>query len=129
MDLAVAVDNGEREEPVQQRVPLSMIVLDEVLQPRKEMSSSTVRRYVEVLEDGGELPPLEVVYDGITTWLAKGFHRYMAHKEAGLIDAECIVHTGSKSDALRLSVGSNARHGQPRTGRDLRRSYDLAVLH
>jgi hypothetical protein len=123
----VSLRDGE--DPVRRRVPLGMIALDEVLQPRRRIDERIVQRYVAALEDGQELPPLTVVFDGMATWLADGFHRCMAYREAGRIDAECIVHFGSKDDALRLSVGANANHGQPRTAEDLKRAYDLAVVH
>jgi hypothetical protein len=123
----VLLRNGEP--PVQRKVPLGMITLQNVLQPRRRIDERIVQRYVAALEDGQELPPLTVVFDGMATWLADGFHRCMAYQEAGRIDAECIVHFGSKDDALRLSVGANANHGQPRTAEDLKRAYDLAVVH
>jgi ParB-like chromosome segregation protein Spo0J len=129
MDLAAAVDNSEREEPVRQRVPLGMIALDEVLQPRARIDHATIEHYAELLADGVKLPPVELVFDGQTTWLANGYHRYFGHQKAGLEDIEAVVRFGGKNEALRLSLGANADHGQPRTNRDLGRAYDLAVLH
>jgi hypothetical protein len=116
----------EPEPSSEQMVPLGMITLDPMLQPRHRIDPDRVAHYAELLQDGTALPMLTVVFDGVTTWLADGFHRYYGHQQAGLEEARCIVHFGSKTDALRLSLGANADHGQPRTGGDLARGYRLA---
>jgi hypothetical protein len=119
----------EPEPPIEQSVPLGMITLDPMLQPRQRIDPDRVAHYAELLQDGTALPLLTVVFDGVRTWLADGFHRYYGHQQAGLEEARCLVHFGSKTEALRLSLGANADHGQPRTGSDLARGYQLACQH
>jgi hypothetical protein len=117
------------EPPIEQSVPLGMITLDPMLQPRQRIDPDRVAHYAELLAEGTALPLLTVVFDGMKTWLADGFHRFYGHQQAGLEEAHCLVHFGSKTDALRLSLGANADHGQPRTDRDLGRGYEIACQH
>jgi hypothetical protein len=99
-------------------VPVEAIVTDPDLQPWAKIDRSTVERYAELLRDGVALPPVELVTDGRSIWLADGFHRVFAHKEAGLAQIEAIVRRGDKLDALRISLQANFQHGRPRTEKD-----------
>jgi len=47
-------------------------------QPRTRLNQSTVEEYVEAVQNGATLPPIDVYHDGETYWLADGFHRYCA---------------------------------------------------
>jgi hypothetical protein len=130
MTLAVAVDNSEREEPVRRKVPLRRLTLDKAMQPREKIDGATVDRYAELLLEGVALPPVVVVLDGEKQfWLGDGFHRVYAHEKAGLREIEAEVHIGSKIDAILIALRANAEHGRPRSDKDLRRAYRLAVQH
>lgn len=60
-------------------------------------------------------------------WLADGFHRVAAAKQAGLADIEAIVHDGGRREALLHAVGANARHGLRRTNADKRRAVEMML--
>jgi ParB-like chromosome segregation protein Spo0J len=114
-------------ETTRRQVPVEAIVTDPDLQPRAKIDRPTVARYAEMLRDGVALPPVELVTDGQSIWLADGFHRVFAHEDAGLAQIEAIVRQGDKLDALRISLRANFQHGRPRTEKDLDRAYQKAV--
>jgi hypothetical protein len=129
MNLAVAVDNSEREETSRRKLPLRGLTLDKAMQPREKIDGATVDRYAELLLEGVAMPPVTVVYDGEKFWLGDGFHRFYGHEKAGLREIEAEVRLGSKIDAIRISLKANAEHGRPRSDKDLKRAYRLAVQH
>ena len=55
-------------------------------------------------------------------WLADGFHRYHAHKQAGLDDIRVDLRQGNLREAILYSVGANAHHGLRRSNEDKRRA-------
>ncbi|MCJ2074806.1 hypothetical protein MKK68_03955 [Methylobacterium sp. E-016] len=59
-------------------------------------------------------------------WLAEGFHRFNAAREAELETIACEVRPGGLSDAILHSVGANATHGLRRSNADKRRA--VAIL-
>lgn len=104
------------------RVELSKIRLDGDTQSRVEMNQETVQAYTEKVMNGAEFPPVLLFNDGKNLWLVDGFHRYFAHKRAGLLDIESEIEDGSLRDAQLKSTGVNDDHGLPRTHADNRRS-------
>lgn len=64
----------------------------------------------EQMEDGKELEPVIVFYDGTDYWLADGFHRFSAHRNQEKGEIACIIHQGSRREAVLYSVGANADH-------------------
>ena len=52
-------------------------------QVRVALSETVIREYAEAIEQGDEFPPIEVYYDETAYWLADGFHRLQAAKQAG----------------------------------------------
>ena len=50
------------------------IRLDGDTQPRIQLNQSTVEEYVEAIQNGDSMPPIDVYYDGESYWLADGFH-------------------------------------------------------
>jgi hypothetical protein len=130
MNLAVAVDNSEREETSRRKLPLRRLTLDKAMQPREKIDGATVDRYAELLLEGVALPPVTVVLDGEKKfWLGDGFHRFYGHEKAGLREIEAEVRLGSKIDAILIALRANAEHGRPRSDKDLKRAYRLAVQH
>ena len=114
-------------ETTRRKIPLGMIDLDPDLQPRAKIDKATVERYAEALREGVGLPPVVLVFDGEKFWLGDGFHRTNAHEEAGIEEIDAVIHSGSKLDAVRISLRANAEHGRPRTEKDLDRAYQKAV--
>jgi hypothetical protein len=78
----------------------------------------------EQIEDGKELEPVIVFYDGTDYWLADGFHRFCAHSNRDCVAIACVIYQGSRRDAVLYSVGANADHkpALPRSKEDKRRA-------
>lgn len=93
-------------------------------QSRAELNHATVSEYAEALGHGAEFPPVIVFSDGAAggNWLADGFHRYHAHRTAGLVEIACEIRTGTRRDAKLFSFGANASHGLRRSNEDKRHS-------
>lgn len=104
------------------KLELNKIRLDGNTQPRAELNQEIVGDYAESVMSGALFPPIDVFHDGSTYWLADGFHRYFAHKRAGVTAIDATVHTGTLRDALLFSVGANSKHGLRRTNEDKRRA-------
>jgi len=99
-------------------------------QPREKLDLNHVAVLSEAIEDGAELDPVVVFYDGESYWLADGFHRCKASEESELEDIHCIIHQGTRRDAVLYSVGANAEHkaAKPRSRADKRRAV-MMLLH
>lgn len=106
----------------QKSLAIADIRIDGGTQPRVAISQETVRGYADYLEQGISLPPVDVFFDGVTYWLADGFHRYFAFKLLERSHVSASVHTGTKRDAVLFSVGANAGHGLQRTRADKRKA-------
>ena len=98
---------------------IDQITLDSDIQQRSTIDAPTVADYAANIE---HLPPVEVMFDGCNYWLWDGFHRYHAHKQAGLSEITCNVTTGTKRDAILASCSANAQHGLRRTTEDKERA-------
>ena len=85
--------------------------------------------YASRVREGVAFPPVLVIFDGATHWLADGYHRWHAHKATGRTGIEAEVRQGSKRDAILCSLAANAAHGRQRGGADLRKAYGIAVRH
>lgn len=109
------------------RIALDAITVDLGLQTRAAMNDATVAEYAEALLAGERLPPVVVFHDGEGIWLADGFHRVAAARQAGVADIEAIAHDGGRREALLHAVGANARHGLRRTNADKRRCVELLL--
>lgn len=108
-------------------LPIFMIHETDGTQCRAQMSPDTVERYRAVWLDGGRFPPIDVYHDGETFYLADGFHRLEAARQAGLKKVSAKVHEGSRRDAMLHAIGANAEHGLPRTNEDKRRAVDMLL--
>jgi hypothetical protein len=122
------------EEQIEKRSPgsissTSYLALDEIrrdggTQPRAAIDLKHVKLLEEQIEDGKELEPVVVFYDGESYWLADGFHRYAAHKNQDKEAIACFIHQGTRREAVLYSVGANANHkpALPRSREDKRRA-------
>jgi len=104
------------------KIKLDQIRIDGGTQPRAEIDNDIVTEYAQVLKDGGAFPPVVVFFDGVVNWLADGFHRFHAHRRAGVKEIEAEVKEGTLRDAVLYSVGANAVHGLRRTNEDKRKA-------
>ena len=106
------------------KLNLNAIRIDGGTQPRERIDLEVVGDYAEAIKVGIEFPPVIVFHDGAEYWLADGFHRWHAHKQAGKASIECDVRTGTLDDAKLFASGANGDHGLRRSNADKR----LAVL-
>lgn len=100
---------------------LTQVRTDGGTQSRARTSQEVVLDYAAHLRAGGQFPPVRVFRDqGGTYWLARGFHRYFAHREARRKTIICEAVAGELRDAILDSVGDNTTHGLRRTNEDKR---------
>lgn len=103
-------------------IEVSKVRTDGGTQPRAALYQNVIDDYVEALTSGAKFPPVVLFYDGTDYWLADGFHRHGAHKQAGLGEIHADVRQGTRREAVLFSVGANASHGLRRTNEDKRRA-------
>lgn len=103
-------------------IPLDAVRINGGTQSRAELNQVTIAEYAEAIRAAIELPPVVTFFDGVTFWLADGFHRYNAHRDAGAMEINSEIRTGTQRDAILFSVGANASHGLRRTNEDKRRA-------
>ena len=109
------------------RLNLNTIRIDGGTQPRERINMDVVQEYAEAIKAGVELPPVVVFFDGAERWLADGFHRWHAHKQADKASIAADERAGSLLDALLYAVGANDTHGLPRSNADKRRAIDMVL--
>ncbi len=109
------------------KLALDVVRTDGGTQSRAAISAETVAEYAEAIRRGEALPPVVVFHDGTEYWLADGFHRLAAFREAGESELACDVRQGTVRDAILHSVGANAAHGLPRTKADKRRAVEVLL--
>ena len=78
-------------------------------------------------EQQWRFPAIVVFSDGQEYWLADGFHRVLAAREAGLEEIPAEVRSGGQRDALLFSISANSEHGFPRSNADKRNAVLLLL--
>jgi hypothetical protein len=106
---------------------IDVIRIDGGTQCRAEINKAKVEEYAELVESGVTFPAIRVFFDGVSYWLADGFHRYHAHKQAGHGSISADIENGIARDALLYAIGANAEHGMPRTNADKRKSIQIML--
>lgn len=96
-------------------ISLEKIVINGGTQSRDKIDENVVADYADAMLAGAEFPPLDVFHDGVSYWLADGFHRYFAAKRAKSPGFKCNVHEGTLRDAILFSFGANKSHGLQRS--------------
>lgn len=117
--IGAAVRAAERGE-----LMLDLIRMDGGTQSRTALDGETINDYAEAMKDGARFPAVTVFYDGSAYWLADGFHRVNAAKQAGLASLPVELAQGTQRDAILFSVGANASHGKRRTNADKRQAVE-----
>jgi hypothetical protein len=112
---------------VVKKLNLNAIRIDGGTQSRVEINNEAVGDYAEAIKVGIEFPAIVVFHDGADYWLADGFHRYHAHKQAGKASIEAEVHNGTVRDATLHSLGANCAHGLRRTNADKRKAVQTLM--
>lgn len=103
-------------------VELEKIRIDGGTQAREKINTDAVTEYAAAMKAGCKFPPLTLYDDGSDLWLAKGFHRFHAYREALSAAAECEVIKGTVRDARLVAAGDNSDHGLRRTNADKRKA-------
>ena len=106
---------------------LTEITVDSSLQGRCKLNQEVVDEYSETLREGGKLPAIKVFRVGSSHYLVDGWHRYFAHKKAGLADIEVSVIEGTMREATLYAVGANDDHGLRRTNDDKRKAVMMLL--
>src|SRR5215471_8276438 len=96
-------------------------------QVRVALSETVIREYAEALAQGAEFPPIEVYYDETAHWLADGFHRLQAAKQADRDSIAATIHPGGQREALLHALSANDTHGYRRTDMDRRHAIELML--
>lgn len=124
-DAAAISTHGDRYENTKDEyfLALDKINITGGTQPRTKIDQDTVDEYIELLEGNvGIFPPVIVFFDGVSHWLADGFHRYYASVKLGLGYIHAKIKTGTVRDAILHSVGANSSHGLKRTPEDKKKA-------
>lgn len=116
-------------EKVLKLLPLKDIRIDGGTQSRAELCSQTVAYYAAKLCEklAAAFPPIVVFQDGSNNWLAHGFHRFFAHKQAKRSHIEAEVFQGTVRDAILFSVGCNEKNSLQRTLADRRHAVSILL--
>lgn len=104
-------------------IRLDQIIQDNSTQARRfGLNGSVVYDYAELMKAGHVFPPIVVFSDGTDkVWLADGFHRVAAAKEAGATEIAAEVRAGTQRDAMLYANGeANRDHGLQLTREDKR---------
>ena len=95
-------------------LPVMQIHIDDAIQPRTGLSEIVVHEYATLYaesEDTEPLPPLDVFQIERRYYVADGFHRLAAAKEAKRKEVVCHVYTGTQPEAMRHAAFANLRRG------------------
>jgi len=106
---------------------IQAIRIDGGTQSREQINQDCVNEYAELVKDGVEFPPVRVYFDGTDYHLADGFHRYMAHLQAGKVSITSDVVNGTLRDAILHSLGANSMHGLRPTRADKRKAVQTML--
>jgi hypothetical protein len=96
-----------------QNIRLDLVSTDAGTQQRP-LDEGTLSRYLALIADGVEFPPVEIVSDGPNFWLWDGFHRVECALRREQKTISAYVTKGTLRDAIWLSFGANKDHGLPR---------------
>lgn len=104
-------------------IKLSDIRIDGNTQAREKIDTETVKEYAEI----DTLPPVVVFFDGVSYWLADGFHRYHAALSGGDTEIDADVRNGDVRIARWFAIGTNTSHGLRRSINDKRKAVVMAL--
>ena len=106
---------------------IDVIRIDGGTQCRAEINQPKVSEYADLIESGVVFPAVRVFFDGVSYWLADGFHRYHAHKQIAKGSISADVEKGTARAALLFAISANAEHGLPRTNADKRKAVQMML--
>jgi ParB-like chromosome segregation protein Spo0J len=83
---------------------------DQSTQTRAELRKEAIADYAEKVREGKELDPALVYDDGTRLYLAAGFHRREAYRQAGRDRMPCVVLPGTRRDAIQAGIADKLKH-------------------
>lgn len=97
-------------------------------QSRKEINARTISDICYAIKDRNSIDPIIVFFDGTNHWIGDGYHRLEAHlkEKREVISAE--VRRGSREEALRFNVETNANADKTRWTNDDKRNAVTMLL-
>ncbi|WP_299941209.1 hypothetical protein [uncultured Nitratireductor sp.] len=108
-------------------IEISLIRIDGGTQSRAALDDDVVNEYSRAIRDGTDFPPVVLFFDGKQHWLADGFHRFHAYKQAGAKGIAAEIRMGTVRDAKAYALGANEDHGLRRTIADRRCAVEMAL--
>ena len=111
------------------KLNLDQIRIDGDTQARVALDPAQVAQYAECLKEGDKFPAIIVFHDGSSYWLADGFHRYHAHRQAELADIFAEIKIGTVEEAQLFAFGANSRRGLSTTHEDNRNIIKRMLEH
>lgn len=98
-------------------------------QVRIKLHKDVIEMYQEDLQNGAVMPPVDVFAEKGSSRhiLADGFHRLLAHINAGKTEIDAIVHEGGMHEALAFALQANRLHGLRRSNADKINAVRLAL--
>lgn len=108
-------------------IDLDKLRIDGDTQARCRLDEQTVSDYAEAIHRGDVLPRVLVFHDGSDHWLAGGFHRLAAHRQAGKTSIDAEVRPGTRTDAAWAAIGDNRTNGLRMTTADKERAIKRAL--
>jgi len=109
------------------KIKLSLIDLTSPTQSRVATCEETVQEYTDVLEDGGEFPPVDLFFNGESAFIGDGWQRVYAHQKSGREEIEATMRKGGLREAVLFAAGANATHGLKRSNADKRRALQIIL--
>lgn len=96
-------------------------------QIRTALDEDTVTRYRQAIDNGDELPPPVIFWDGTTARLAAGFHRVESRLRRNESWLDCEVREGGAREAILFSLESNKANGLPLSWADKRKAVGVLL--
>ncbi len=98
-------------------------------QVRTKLHNDIIDLYQKDIENGADMPAVVVFAENGSSRhiLADGFHRLVAHVNAGLEKIKVDIHEGGMHDALAWALGANRQHGLRRSNADRVNAVTMAL--
>ena len=113
----------------EQMMMIANIEATQATQVRAKLDKGIIDQYQEDLENGADFPAIVVFAEkGSARFiLADGFHRLLAHVNAGIEMIKVDVHVGGMHEALMYALSANTRHGLRRSNADKVNAVKMAM--
>jgi len=108
-------------------LPLDRIVRDPDFQARVRIRDRDVKRYADVLKNGGAFEPIQVAKVGNVYILVDGWHRLLAHEAREEPWIEAVITEMTRDDAKRAAALANIKNGVSLKYKDKRRVFQLFI--